>query len=100
MQSIYRLNGIQGGNYQSLVRCVINNIPKVEPVRKTLDVTDKLNEYVKDGILTLTVNNEITGGKDPARQSVKEIRVEYLCNGVRGWTKVHENKILILPIKP
>jgi hypothetical protein len=47
------------------------------------------------------VNSELAGGKDPATASLKkEVRVEYLYDGVRGWAKAGENEILILPSDP
>jgi hypothetical protein len=79
---------------------IVRNVPEVEPVRKTVDVTGRLKEYVKDGALTVTVNNELAGGKDPVYRSAKEIRVEYTYDGVRGMTSVGENRILSLPLEP
>ncbi|MDR1336991.1 MAG: hypothetical protein LBK22_09195, partial [Tannerella sp.] len=79
---------------------IISNIPETEPVRKTVDVTAKLAGQVKDGALTVAVNSELAGGKDPAASPKKEIRAEYLFNGIRGWAKAGENKTLILPPEP
>ncbi|MDR1116032.1 MAG: DUF3395 domain-containing protein, partial [Tannerella sp.] len=79
---------------------IVKNVPEVEPVRKTIDVTNKLKEHVKDGALTVTVNNELTDGKDPVYASAKEIRVEYTYDGVRGMARAGENRILSLPPEP
>ncbi|MDR2680409.1 MAG: DUF3395 domain-containing protein, partial [Tannerella sp.] len=80
---------------------VLSNIPESEPVRKTVDVTAKLTGQVKDGALTVTVNSELAGGKDPAAASPKkEVRVEYLYDGVRGRAKAGESKTLVLPPAP
>ena len=61
----------------------------------TLDVTDQLQERVKDGHLVITVNNEIVG--DPAHLVVKQLRVEYRLNGAAGTLTVGENHVLRLP---
>jgi hypothetical protein len=113
LQIDYRVNGsnrrIQIDEHQSvtlpqgveIVRAwygVIGNIPATDPVRKTADVTDRLSGQVKDGALTAVVNSELAGGKDPAPASPrKELRVEYLYDGVRGQAKAGENKTLLLP---
>ncbi|MDR1223659.1 MAG: hypothetical protein LBL07_12405 [Tannerella sp.] len=79
---------------------IIGNIPKTEPVRKTVDVTAKLAGQVKDGALTVAVNSELAGGKDPAASPKKEVRAEYLYDGIRGWAKAGENQTLLLPPEP
>jgi hypothetical protein len=79
---------------------VVSNVPEKEPERKTVDVTDKMKQLVKDGILETTVNNQLNDGKDPASMFSKEVRVEYAVNGTRGWIKAVENRILLLPPKP
>jgi hypothetical protein len=78
-----------------------SSLPEVDPPRKTADVTEKLASQVQDGALTAAVNSALAGGNDPAPASLKkEVRVEYLYNGVRGWAKANETKTLILPPEP
>jgi hypothetical protein len=76
---------------------VISNIPEIEPTRQTVDVSAKLKGLVKDGALTIKVDNSMTDGKDPAYLLKKQIRVEYLYNGARAWAKINENRTLVLP---
>jgi hypothetical protein len=80
---------------------IISNIPEIEQLRKPADVTDKLAKAVKDGTLMVDVNDELIGDREvPLPFKKKEIRVEYMYNGVRGCTKAVENKTLILPPEP
>ena len=80
---------------------IAGSLPAVDPPRQTADVTGKLAGLIKDGALTVAVNSELVGGKDPAAGSPKkELRVEYLYDGVRGRAKANENKTLILPPEP
>jgi hypothetical protein len=115
LQIDYRVNGIkkrervnenqsislpEGAEVDKAYYGVVGNVPEIEPVRKTVDVTNKLKEYVKDDALTVIVNNELTDEKDLVHVSAKEIRVEYTYDGVRGMIKASENRILSLPAKP
>ena len=61
-----------------------------------LDVTSKLNDYVKENQLMLVVNNR-TLGQDPARNQVKRLRVEYELAGQPRVIEVSENESLVLP---
>ena len=65
------------------------------PSGPIVDVTDKLRALVKNGALSIQVNNEIAG--DPAFNSVKTLRVEYTLNGVAKTANVAENATLDLP---
>jgi len=60
-----------------------------------VDVTAKLADQVKDGRLEVTAGNGIAG--DPATGIVKELRVEYIFDGVAKSITVAENETLRLP---
>ncbi|MDR1379975.1 MAG: hypothetical protein LBJ47_00675 [Tannerella sp.] len=79
---------------------VLANIPKEEPAPRITDVTARLKSLVTNGAVTVTVGNDLTDGKDPAPESKKEIRVEYLYDGERYWAKAKESRPLILPVEP
>ena len=79
---------------------ILDNIPEFDPVPETADVTAKLAGAVKGGTLTVAVNSLLAGGNDIAASQKKEVRVEYLYDGVRGRTKAVENKTLALPPVP
>jgi hypothetical protein len=79
---------------------ILSNIPEIGHVRKTVDVTDKLAGVVKGGALRVNVDNGLVDDKKPVPFVKKEVRVEYLYNGVHGCTKAVENKKLILPPEP
>ena len=77
---------------------VTSNIPEIEPVRRTVDVTENLKSLVKNGELSTTVNKELTYGNDPEDgHTRKQIRVEYLFNNTRGYIKAYENSKLVIP---
>jgi hypothetical protein len=62
-----------------------------------MDVTTKLSDLVRDGQLTVTVNNDIFG-VDPAGNHEKELRVDYSLDGQPGHVVTHENETLTLPL--
>src|SRR5262249_36968166 len=63
---------------------------------KTVDLTVKLAGLVKAGELNIAVDNSLAGG-DPAPNVVKELRVDYMLNGVLKHATNQENEVLILP---
>ncbi len=60
-----------------------------------VDVTAKLAERVKDGQLEVTADNNLAG--DPAYNVVKQLRVDYVLDGVAKSITVAENAVLRLP---
>ena len=62
----------------------------------TVDVTSKLAQSVVDGELNVRVDNSLSGG-DPASFVPKELRVEYVLDGVTKHVTVPENDTLLLP---
>jgi hypothetical protein len=60
-----------------------------------VDVTAKLAERVKNGELEVTADNNLAG--DPAYNVVKQLRVEYVLDGVAKSITVGENQSLRLP---
>lgn len=56
-----------------------------------LDVTEILNNHIKDKALNIVANNALVDNKDPASGVVKELRVLYETNGQRYTTSVAEN---------
>ncbi|MDR1102438.1 MAG: hypothetical protein LBL42_01655 [Tannerella sp.] len=79
---------------------VIANIPDVEPVRQTVDITAKIKALATDGAISVKVNSDLTDDKDPVSGAKKELRVDYLFNGTREQAKVSENRMLVLPVEP
>jgi hypothetical protein len=51
--------------------------------KRTQDVTDQLRRALRAGQETLKLNNELTGGKDPAPYAHKETKVIFSINGDR-----------------
>jgi len=60
------------------------------------DVTEKLAALVSDGELQVRADNQLAG-RDPAKDTPKELRVEYSLAGVAKRITVPENKMLTLP---
>jgi hypothetical protein len=79
---------------------VVKNTPEVEPTRNTMDVTAKVKTLVNEGALIATVTDELTDGKALITHPKKELRIEYLYDGVKGWAVVRENRIVSLPPEP
>jgi alpha-L-rhamnosidase len=63
---------------------------------QSADVTAVLTSQIKQGRLTLTVNNK-TLGVDPAYNVVKRLRVEYEYGGRSFTNELNENQTLRLP---
>ncbi len=59
------------------------------------DVTCTLNDAIKNGAISFTVNNAALGG-DPAPNTVKCLRVKYQYNGTQLTTTVKEDATLSL----
>ena len=66
------------------------------PHPSRLDVTAKLAAMVKDGTVTLKVNNDLAG-KDPQFGVPKQLHVEYTLDGHPASVTVRENDTLNLP---
>ena len=62
----------------------------------SVDVTDKLAARVKDGRVSVRIDNALAGG-DPAYLIPKELRVDYLLDGLPRHAIVAENEDLTLP---
>ena len=68
---------------------------KKEQHARTVDVTEKLAALVKDGRIGVFANNTLAG--DPAPLTPKQLRVEYLLDGVSKVKIINENEFLELP---
>jgi hypothetical protein len=77
---------------------IITEDLSMKSVPQIVDVTAKLKELVKDGMVNTVVSNALTDGKKIAEKN--QIRVEYSFNGKTGWANARENKILVLPPEP
>jgi len=62
----------------------------------TADVTAKVSQLMKNGILDIRVASETLGG-DPALNHAKDLAVEYELNGVRGSTSAADFEQLTIP---
>ncbi len=62
----------------------------------SLDVTARLTAAIHDGRLSLAAANDALGG-EPALLHVKQLRVDFVSNGVAGSVTVAENGWLQLP---
>ncbi|HWF20248.1 MAG TPA: glycosyl hydrolase [Verrucomicrobiae bacterium] len=60
-----------------------------------MDVTTKLSGLVRNGELAVKVGNE-TFGSDPAKMHPKELRVDYVIDGMPDQTIVPEGEVLTL----
>ena len=60
------------------------------------DITTTLAELVKDGVLSVNINNRLAKG-DPAPMQFKEARITYVYDGVRKQLVVKENTDLVIP---
>ncbi|MDW8320097.1 MAG: glycosyl hydrolase [Armatimonadota bacterium] len=60
------------------------------------DVTERLRTYVRNGTLSVNVNNSTMGG-DPTPMHYKRLRVEYTLDGKDYTTVVNENADLEIP---
>jgi hypothetical protein len=63
---------------------------------RTVDVTDRLRSMVRDGVLSVRVNNEKFGG-DPAIGADKVLIVVYRIRGEEQATAVREGERLVIP---
>lgn len=65
---------------------------------KTFDVTEKLQSILaNDGRLVFKVNNALCGGKDPATNNLKAVRIEYKYGGELKTDEYQEWDIVRLP---
>lgn len=64
---------------------------------RVVDVTSNLAARVKAGALSVTVDNDLAGGRDPAYMTVKELRVDYRYQGRLREACIRENAELNLP---
>lgn len=62
------------------------------------DVTEQVRALVREGALSVAASNSLAG--DPAQNVVKQLRVDYVYNGVAGRKIVEENQTLKLPETP
>ena len=63
---------------------------------RLVDVTNRLNSQIRDGRLSLQVNND-TMGRDPAEDHRKQLTVWYLYNGRTAQITVPEKSLITLP---
>ena len=63
---------------------------------ETVDLTRKLQLLVADGHLSVVADNTLAGG-DPASMLTKELRVDYMLDGVAKSIAVQEDGLLSLP---
>lgn len=71
----------------------------VEPVqKKTVDVTAQLRRRVRNGVLSVVADNSLAG--DPALMIVKQMRVDYIEDGVSKVRTIGENQLLEIPEVP
>jgi len=66
------------------------------PADQVVDVTAKLESLVKDGALSVKVDNELAGAS-PLPSKPKELRVEYLYDGRWNIAIIPEGQMLELP---
>ncbi len=83
-----------GAEVVKAVYGVISDAPT--PERQVVDITGKLTGLVKEGALAVQADNALAG-KDPAINTVKELRVEYQYKGQRKQARAGENQMLMLP---
>jgi hypothetical protein len=69
-----------------------------QPNAGKVDVTAKLAALAPDGQLEVTANNDLAGS-DPAYNVVKQLRVDYVLDGVAKSITVAENQVLRLPVE-
>jgi alpha-L-rhamnosidase/Glycosyl hydrolases family 2, sugar binding domain len=62
-----------------------------------MDVTAKLSGLIRDGQFAVVANNNVMG-HDPAANHEKELRVDYILDGIPGHAVAHENETLTLPV--
>jgi hypothetical protein len=60
-----------------------------------VDVTEKLSKRIINGTLEVTADNSLAG--DPAYNVVKQLRVDFVLDGVAKTATVAENQVLLLP---
>lgn len=66
---------------------------------KIVDVTQKVDGFLKDNILALTPSNDLFG--DPAAGQMKQLRVDYTLDGAAKSKTGNENEVLtISPTSP
>src|SRR5215831_740549 len=63
---------------------------------RLVDVTNRLNSQIRNGQLSLLVNND-TMGRDPAEDHRKQLTVWYLYNGRTAQITVPEKSVITLP---
>ena len=73
-----------------IVKAVYGDLPSGESV----DVTKKVAEMVKDGVLSVDATNE--NFTDPAEGIVKKLQVDYTFNGAAKSKSVEENETLTI----
>lgn len=69
---------------------------ELDTSNRIADVTKELTSYIRGGRLSVRADNSLFGG-DPAPLVPKELRVDYLLNGVVKHIAVSENQMLVLP---
>ena len=62
----------------------------------TMDITEKLQAEIANDRLEVKISNELAG-RDPARQTVKEAKIDYRLDGNDRSVTVKENSVLVLP---
>ncbi|MBQ9431208.1 MAG: hypothetical protein IJU44_06615 [Kiritimatiellae bacterium] len=62
----------------------------------TMDITKKLQAEIANDRLEVKISNELAG-RDPARQTVKEAKIDYRLDGNDRSVTVKENSVLVLP---
>lgn len=63
------------------------------------DVTEKVSQMVKDGLLKFKVDNTLTS-EDPAPHTVKRLRVSYSTGGAEQTAEAGENATLLIDAAP
>jgi len=87
-----------GAVVERAVYGVIPEHPAPKPAKhnQTVDLTAKLAALVKDGTLSVKIDNALAG-RDPASLTVKELRLDYRYRGQTKHLRVAENALVVLP---
>jgi hypothetical protein len=80
-----------------VVKAIYGDFPDLEPgPEHTIDVTARLAKLIRAGRLNVRAGSSLAG-RDPASGFTKELRVDYLLDGIPKHCVVAENETLSLP---
>ena len=70
---------------------------EIEHKPQVVDIKDKLQSLIREGTISVIIDNDLTGGKDIAPKQPKEARISYSIDGVRSFITVPEKRVFKLP---